>query len=89
MEMIQGLELVSGVGAVGLIVGLIEVAKKMGFPKKFAPILAIAIGLLASYGYHFYETHPVYETIVIGLAIGLAAVGAYSGSKNVIEALKR
>lgn len=82
------LELVTGVGAIALIVALVQIAKNMGFPTKFSPLLSIGLGLLASFGFHFYSEDPIYTTIVVGLAMGVGAVGSYSTVKNVIEGLR-
>ena len=87
MEFMESFELVSGVGGVGLIMGLIQVFKQLGLPRKLAPVAAIALGLAFSLGFHLYGHHEVYESIIIGLAMGLTSVGAYSGTKNVKEHL--
>ncbi|UMZ74490.1 hypothetical protein [Natranaerofaba carboxydovora] len=68
---------------VPFVVGLIQVAKMLGFPKKASPILAIVIGNILSLIY-LAPDEPA-KAVLIGTAIGLAAVGTYSGTKNTLE----
>ena len=82
------MELLPGIAVIPVIVAVIELAKMLGFPKKHAPILAVALGLAASYGLQYYGDTAIYEATVQGLIAGLAAVGLYSGAKNEIETLK-
>lgn len=71
---------------VAIITGLVQAAKGMGYPKKYAPALAVTLGILAG----VFVVHPgnIVEGIVVGLAMGLGAVGLYSGTKNVKEGVK-
>lgn len=62
-----------------LIIGITEVIKKAGFPKKYSPIISVILGLF--FGIFYLET--LGEGIIIGLMVGLSATGLYSGSKNV------
>lgn len=79
----------AGVLVVGLIVGLIEVFKKLGLAVKFAPLVAIAIGLLIMAGNQAANVVPAfrdwYNVILWGIAAGLMAVGLYSGTKNTLQ----
>ena len=80
------LELIADMSAVVIIVGLIEVIKTVcGLDSKLAPVVAIALGLAASLGLAYYSDTIAYEAVVTGLAIGLSAVGLYSGAKNTTE----
>src|SRR5699024_11568272 len=63
--------------------GLIEVAKIGGLPKRFAPVLAIVLGILA--GVIYLEPESMKGGVLKGIAIGLASVGLYSGTRNVIR----
>ncbi len=70
-----------------VVIGLVEVAKKLGMSEKFAPLLALILGLgFAFMG--FTANADLIQTIVGGIIIGLSAVGLYSGTKNVIEGIK-
>lgn len=74
-----------GVSAVLLIVGIVQLAKSIGFNSKYAGILAVIFGLAASFGYTFYQETSIFKAIVIGLALGLSASGLYSTTKHVKE----
>ncbi len=79
------LELVGGVAAVGVIIGLVSLAKAIGFPSKFGGLLAVAFGLAISFGYTFYAETQWFTAAIIGLAVGLSAAGLYSTAKNAAE----
>ena len=74
-----------GVSAVLLIIALVELAKNIGFNSKYGGVLAVALGLLASLGYTFFQETEVFKSIVLGLALGLSAAGLYSTQKNMRE----
>lgn len=83
------IELIGGISAVIVIVGLIEVLKRVfGMDAKLAPVVAVVLGLGASFGVTYFGETEVFKAIVLGLAVGLSAVGLYSGSKNVAERYK-
>ena len=71
------------IALVPFVIGVIQVAKMLGFPRKAAPILAIVLGNVLSLVY-LAPGEPA-KAILTGTAIGLAAVGAYSGTKNTLE----
>jgi predicted RND superfamily exporter protein len=79
-------ELIGGISAVLVIIALIEVFKKVfNLDAKFAPVAAIILGLAASFGLTYYGETKAFEAIITGLAVGLSAVGLYSGTKNMAE----
>lgn len=82
----QGVE-VYGVAIIPVIVGLIEVAKIGGLPKRYAPILAVVLGLLA--GIVYLEPESIKGGILQGVAVGLASVGLYSGTRNVMKKTRK
>lgn len=65
-----------------IVIGLVEVAKRLSLPEKFAPVFSIVAGIgltawqQASFGF---------PQVVLGLVIGLSAVGLFSSAKNVSE----
>jgi len=59
---------------VPIIVGLVEVAKRVGLPTKFLPLLAVVLGIANSYLFNEFS-------IIDGLVSGLMAVGLFSGVK--------
>lgn len=64
-----------------VIIALVQVAKGLGLASKWAPVLAIllGVGLLALVELSL----PV--TIIGGILAGLSASGLYSGTKSVVE----
>ncbi|HLR79422.1 MAG TPA: hypothetical protein VK119_02420 [Bacillota bacterium] len=71
------------VALIPLIVGLVELLKGFGLPKKWLPIVSILFGITAGVLY----VHPddLKGAIIVGLMLGMAASGLYSGTKNTIE----
>lgn len=70
------------VAIIPLLIGLIEVFKLAGLPKKYVPFVSVILGLLFGI---FYLTSNLKEGIVIGLMFGLSATGLYSSTKNIIN----
>jgi len=71
---------------VGLIMALVQLAKETGLPARFAPLLALALGIAA--GVFIMSPGDVIQGIWSGIAMGLSAVGLYSGTKNVKAGVK-
>ena len=69
------------VAIVPVILGLVQVAKQVGLPSKFAPLVSIAlgVGLVALTGASWQAD------IVQGIIAGLAASGLWSSSKATFE----
>jgi hypothetical protein len=74
-----------GVSAVVLIIGLVELAKQVGFPAKFAGVLSVGCGLAVSLGYAYLAEQVAFQAVITGLALGLSAAGLYSATKNAVE----
>jgi 4-hydroxybenzoate polyprenyltransferase len=79
------LEIIGGIMAVPLIMGVVELAKRSGFNTKYAGLLAVVLGLVLSFAYTFFKETPYFTAGVIGLALGLSAAGLYSTAKNAKE----
>ena len=76
--------LISPIAQVSLIIALAEIAKGLGVPSKYIPVLDVVLGV--SFGlliYTLYSGLGVIEGIILGLAAGLSACGLFSGIKNV------
>ncbi|SMO55194.1 hypothetical protein [Melghirimyces algeriensis] len=78
----------SGIGfddamLIAVITGLVELFKDVGFPKRFAPLLALACGIAA--GVFYVNPGDLTAGILSGIVMGLSAVGLYSGSKNMVK----
>jgi len=67
---------------VPVIIGLVEVAKRLGLNDKYCPILAVLFGI----GFASLGTAVGFGGMLLsGVISGLAAVGLYSGAKNTFE----
>lgn len=73
------------VAIIPLITGIVELLKQLGLPSKYAAltsaILGVAVGIL------YVAPEDILRGGLIGLSLGLAASGLYSGTKNTIERL--
>ncbi|MDO9534371.1 MAG: hypothetical protein Q7J85_03340 [Bacillota bacterium] len=82
-------ELIGGVSAIAIILGIVQMARTLGLKEKYAPLLTVALGLLASIGYQFYSQQAWYEAVIGGLVIGLSAIGLYTGTRETVEAFRK
>lgn len=81
-------EVLFTVAVVPFIIMLVNVVKGLGLNSKFAPLVAIALGLAFGVGYSLYSGDvDIVTGIVWGIIYGASAIGAYSGVKNVKEGL--
>lgn len=69
-----------------LILGVVEVFKRLGMPSKFSPLVSLVLGILFGI---FYLSAPLKEGILVGIMLGLSASGLYSGTKNLKEKEKK
>lgn len=72
-----------GITLMPVIVALVALAKELGLPVKFSPILSIALGIAAIFIFGNVEWR---EAVFQGIICGLAASGLYSGGKSFVEA---
>ena len=79
----QIINILAPASQVALIIGLVEVIKKMGCPAKWLPLIDVVLGLAS--GLAVYGTGDLVLSIMNGLAIGLSACGLFSGVKNTIS----
>lgn len=70
------------VALVGIIVAMVEVVKRVGLPDRFAPLVALVLGILLGI---IYIPGDIAQGVIVGMAMGLTAVGLYSGTKNVVK----
>ena len=66
---------------VALVIGLAEVAKRIGMPTRWIPLVDLVLGVAS--GVVVYYKYGTVNSIIIGIAIGLSACGLFSGIKNV------
>lgn len=83
MSLPEGLQ---EIGTIGLAVYvLIEIAKQAGFPKRFAGVLALVLGLSIGVVSFLILGKPWLEGLVEGFWGSAAASGVYSGVKSVFK----
>lgn len=71
------------VAIVPLILGMVELAKKLGLSTKYCALLSAILGIVI--GIVYVAPENLLEGILVGLSLGLAASGLYSGSKNAYQ----
>ncbi len=76
-----------GVLIVPVIIGLVEMGKRLGLSTAYAAPVAVGLGLLISIGYTATaepsaEHARLADAVLRGLALGLSAAGLYSGFKG-------
>lgn len=82
------LDLVAGITAVPLIVGMVELIKR-AFPRfnadRWGALTAAAVGIVLSCAYQVPSLDAPFavwrDAVVVGIVLGLAASGLYSGVK--------
>jgi len=78
--------LLTPVAQIALIIGLAEVAKKVGFPVKYIPIIDLVLGLISGICvFGIAMDLGIANGVLVGLALGLSACGLFSGIKNVAQ----
>lgn len=65
-----------------IIIGLVKLSETLGVPKKFLPLVALVIGVILSVVY--LGQGDIKKGILIGIWLGLGAVGLHSGIKNTL-----
>lgn len=70
-----------GIAIIPLIIALVALIVRLGFPKKYAPLPALALGIAA--GFVYLAPGEPKKAVLYGIVAGLAAVGLYSGVKNI------
>ncbi len=66
-----------------IITGLCELGKQLGIPKRWIPLLSLALGLF--FGVFYVSPSNVLEGVLQGIVIGLSSIGLYSGPKNLMR----
>lgn len=80
----QNTQLLFGVTIVPGLVGLVQVAKTAGMPARFAPFLAILLGILAGIAQLEQHHWPWIQAATVGVGLGLSAIGLYAGSASLL-----
>ena len=72
---------IGGVSIIAIITGLVKVAREVGLPSKFAPALAVGLGIALGVSAAMYSSSAVYIGAIGGIAAGLSASGLYDLGK--------
>lgn len=75
-----------GMALVPVIMGMTELLKRVGIPKKYTPLFAILLGVLC--GFYYLSPDDPKKAVFLGIVIGLSSIGLYSGTKNTVEGLR-
>lgn len=73
-------DITTDVVGVGAVVGLVEVAKLSGMNSRYAPLLAVTLGILYSFATDF-----SFASGIRGVILGLSAAGLYSGTRTIVN----
>lgn len=76
----------AGIAIIPLLMGILEVFKKLGVSEKYVPVMSLILGI--GIGIALFAAGDMKTGVVQGIYIGLSAVGLYSGTKNTIEGIK-
>lgn len=83
------IEVAKYVSPLAVIVGLVQVAKQVGFPTRYAGLLAVVVGAAVGVLGYFSDIYPQVGTfttfLMAGLAFGLMAAGLWSTGKNALR----
>ncbi|OZV11300.1 hypothetical protein CIW83_15075 [Tissierella sp. P1] len=73
----------AGIAIIPLLIGILEVLKKVGLKEKYVPAISVSLGIVIGIG--LFGNGDTKAGLVQGIFIGLSAVGLYSGTKNAFE----
>ena len=77
----------AGIAIIPLLIGILEVFKKLGVNQKIIPVISLILGI--GIGIALFAAGDLKTGIIKGVYIGLSAVGLYSGAKNTVEGIDR
>lgn len=69
-----------GIALLPIIVALVKLADMLKVPRRWLPLVSVVLGVLA--GMFYLAPGNLKEGILVGIWLGLGAVGLHSGSKN-------
>jgi len=69
-----------------VIVGVVELLKRIGLPAKLAPVVALVLGLAA--GIVYVAPGDLRQGVLMGIVLALSAMGLYSGGKSTAESIR-
>lgn len=71
------------IAVVPVIVALVALAGQLGVPSRWLPAVSLFLGLVA--GFVYIAPSDPKQAALVGVVMGLAAIGAWSGTKNTIQ----
>ena len=77
--------MIGNVVLVPLLIGILEVFKKLGINEKYIPLISVFFGIVSGFAVNGFTSDKIIENIYTGVAVGLSAVGLYSGAKNTLQ----
>ncbi len=70
------------IAIVPVIIALVELMKRVGLPARIAPVAALILGVIG--GIIYVSPGDLAQGVFVGLTMGLAASGLWSGAKNTL-----
>jgi len=77
---------VYGIALVPVLVGLNELLKRTGVPKRFIPFTSMAMGYF--FAFYFLDEGDYKKALLYGTVLGLSSIGLFSGAKNTFASPK-
>lgn len=71
------------IALVPIIIALVGIIAKAGLNVRFQPAVALALGLAG--GFIYIAPDDPKQAVLVGIVMGLSAIGAYSGVKNTVQ----
>ncbi|MDP5275262.1 hypothetical protein [Chengkuizengella axinellae] len=71
------------IAIVPIIVALVHLAKQIGLSAKYQPVLSLVLGVVT--GIVYVAPSDPKQAILVGIVMGLAASGLWSGAKNIVR----
>lgn len=77
------MDTITTIATVPAVLALVTLAKSLGLPTKFSPLLAVLLGVALTLfsSLALAESVNWYQSISMGLILGLSASGLYDGAK--------
>jgi len=70
------------IALIPLIIALVGIIHRLGVGPRLLPAVALALGLLG--GFIYVAPQDPKQAALVGIVMGLSAIGAYSGVKNTV-----
>ena len=77
----------ASVALIPIITALVQIAKQTGMPRRYSPLLALALGVAA--GIVYVSPGDIPTGVLVGLVKGMSAVGLYEGVDHSTRPLRK